>query len=130
MLLSLIPPDLTTNTQACADYIQVSSGTNAEEINNISRHAVVPIELQVTRTDDPMVFLHEKGMEKSSRNIILQAAVYDAVRKRTVIPIQKMNKECMLILHQNKEILVNNENPSRKPDPSLGIYLTADKLAQ
>ena len=30
----LISTDLTTNTQACAAYIQVSSGSEDEEINN------------------------------------------------------------------------------------------------
>ena len=53
----LRPPKLTTNTQACAASIQVSSGAKAEEINDTSRHKVAHIEVQVTRTDDPMIFL-------------------------------------------------------------------------
>ena len=35
-----------------------------------------------------MVVLQEKDSQKSSRNIILQSAVYDDVGKRTAIPIQ------------------------------------------
>ena len=53
----LRPTDFTTNTQMCASFIQVYSGDNAEEINNISRHTVAPIELQVRKTDDNMVVL-------------------------------------------------------------------------
>ena len=79
MLPPLSPPDLTTNTQECAASIQVSFGDKAEQINNILRHKVVPIELQVTRTDDNIFVLQSKDTQKSSRNIILRAA-YDAVR--------------------------------------------------
>ena len=53
----LTPTDLTPNNQACATYIQVFYGLKAEEINNIPRHTVAPIELQVTRTNDPIVVL-------------------------------------------------------------------------
>ena len=87
-----IYPKLTTNTQACAASVRVSSGAKAEEIKNISRQKVVPIKLQVTRNDDTMVVLQEKGTKQSSRNIILRDAAYEALRKRTVIPIQDMNK--------------------------------------
>ena len=52
----------------------------------------MPIELQVARIDDHMVVLQVKGMQQSSRNIILQAAVYDAAIKITSIPIQDMKK--------------------------------------
>ena len=50
-------PILTTNTQACAASIQVYYGAKAEEINDISRRTVAPIEVNVTRNDDPMVVL-------------------------------------------------------------------------
>ena len=80
----LIFPNLTTNTQACYSSIQVSSGSKAEEINNIYGQKVVPIFLQVTRNDDPMVVLREKGMQQSSRNVVLWDAAYDTVRKITV----------------------------------------------
>ena len=69
-------------------------------------------------------------MQQSSRNIILQYAVYDAVRKITVTPIQYMKKECMLILNQKKVGLVNDETFTSNPDYSSGIYLTATKVAQ
>ena len=80
------------NTQACAASIHVFYGSKAEEINNISCHTVVPIKLQVTRTDGLMVVLWAKGAQKSSRNIILRASAYDAVRKIKVTPVQDMNK--------------------------------------
>ena len=126
----LSSPKLTINTQVCAALIQVSYVYKAEYINNISRQTVAPIELQVTRTDDTMVFLRVNGTQQFSRNIILQAAASNAVRKIIVIPIQYMNKECMMMLNQNKVILVNDETSMRNPDSSLEIYLTAAKLSQ
>ena len=83
----LSPPRLTKNTQACAISIQVSSGAKDEEINNISRHAVAPIEIQVTSTNDPMVVFRAKGKKQSLRNIILQTVAYDAAVKITVTHI-------------------------------------------
>ena len=63
-------------------------------------------------------------------NIILQAAAYDTVRKRTVISIEDVNKEGMAILNQNKVRLENNETSMSKPDSSSGIYLTTSKVLQ
>ena len=57
-------------------------------MNNISRHTVGPIEIQVTMTGDPMVFLRQKVTKYLPRNILLNAAAYDAIRKPTVLPIQ------------------------------------------
>ena len=42
----LIPTNLTTDTQACADSVQVSSGPKAEEISKISRHTVAPTDVE------------------------------------------------------------------------------------
>ena len=58
------------------------------KINNISRHIVGPIEVQVTKTDDTMVGIREKGAQQSPRNIILWAGVYNYVRRQIVPPIQ------------------------------------------
>ena len=88
MLLLLIPHELTINSQACAASIQVASEPPAKEINNRSCPKVAPIELQVTRNDDPMVVLQAKGMQQSSRNTILRYAAYGAVIKGTAIPIK------------------------------------------
>ena len=41
-----------------------------------------------------------------------------------------MKKEYMMTIHQKKAILVNDKKSRRNPDLSLGIYLTADKVAQ
>ena len=90
--LSPLRPHSTTSTGVCAASLQVSSGDKNDEINKISCCTFAPIEVQVTSTDDPMVVLYSKGRQKLSRNIVLQAAAYDAVRKGTVIPIQEMNK--------------------------------------
>ena len=76
-----------------------------------------------------MVFLQENGSQQLSRNVVLRAAAYDAVKKKTVIPIQEMKKECMIILLQNKVRLVNDVTSMGNPDSSLGIYLTTDKVA-
>ena len=80
-LLPLISTDLTTNNQSCAASVQVSYGSKAEEINNMLRQTVAPIELQFTGTDDTMVFLQAKGAQQSARKDILWDPVYDAVRK-------------------------------------------------
>ena len=77
-----------------------------------------------------MVVLQGKGSQQSSRNIVLIYAAYDDTIKRTVIHIQEMKKECMMILKQNKVRLVNDEKSRRKPDYSSGIYLTASKVLQ
>ena len=119
-LLTLSPTELTMNNQACAASVQVSSGEKAEEINNISRHTVAPIEVQVTRTDYPMVVLQEKGSQKSSRNIVLQAAAYDAVTKKNVTPIQEINIGFTMMLQQKKVILENDVTTWKNPHSSFG----------
>ena len=77
-----------------------------------------------------MVVIQEKGTQQSLMKIILQAAAYDTVRKRTVISIEYVNKEGMAILNQNKARLENNETSISKPDSSSGIYLTTAKVLQ
>ena len=56
-LLFLSPPNLTTNTQACAASTQVPSGSKYEETNEISSIIVAYIEVQETRAGYPMVVL-------------------------------------------------------------------------
>ena len=70
------------------------------------------------------------GGQQSPRNIFLQAALYDAVRKRTNIPIQETKKEFMMILQQNKGRLKNDATSRRNPDLSSGIYLNATNVEQ
>ena len=81
-------------------------------------------------TNDPMVLLWTNGSQQSSRNIILWAAPYDAVRQWTIIHIQVTKREYSTILHQNKLISDNDVTTRNNPDSSLGIYLTATKVAQ
>ena len=77
-----------------------------------------------------MVVLQAKGTQKSSKNIILQAAAYEAVRKIKIIPIQDTKKGCMVILNKNKVRLLNDETSMSKTDSRMRTYLTADKVAQ
>ena len=91
-LQPLNPTYFIKNTLACAASIEVSSGAKAEEINNVSFHAAEPTDVQLTRTDDTIVVLRAKCTQQSSRNNILQAAAYSAMRKQTVLNIQEMNK--------------------------------------
>ena len=77
--------------------------TSSKGINLIAEDTVAPIQLEVTRTNDPMVIIQAKGStQKPSRNILLRAAAYDTVRKRTVLPLQKMKRETTMIHHQKK----------------------------
>ena len=72
------PPIMITNTQAMVASVQTSSKT----INKIAEDTVAPIQLQVTRTNDPMVIIQAKGRtQQPSRKIILRAAAYNRVRK-------------------------------------------------
>ena len=98
-LLPLSPTTMLTNTQACVSSLQTSS----KVINHISGDTLAPIKLQVTSTNDPMVIIREKdSTQQPSRNILLRAAVYDTVRKRTVLPLQEINRETMMIIQQEK----------------------------
>ena len=88
-LLPLSPPNMITNTQAMVSSIQTSS----KGINWIEEDTLAPIQLQVTRTNDPMVIIRMKGStQQPSRNILLRVAAYDTVRKRTVLLLQDMKR--------------------------------------
>ena len=70
------PPPLslnyfTTNTQAYFASVQVSSGYKDKEIYFIECHNIAPIYVEEVRTYDPIFFLQEKGIQKSSSTIIL-----------------------------------------------------------
>ena len=58
------------DTQTCAASIQVYYGSKAEEINKISIHTVAPIDLQLTRTNDPIFSLRAKGSQQLSSKIV------------------------------------------------------------
>ena len=122
-LLPLSPPNMITNTQAMVASVQTSS----KGINQISEDTLAPIELQVTRTNDPMVIIRAKGStQKPLRNILLRAAAYDTVRRRTILPLQEMKRETMMILKNLKVKLANEDTNTRgNPNSKSGIYLTA-----
>ena len=67
----LSPTNLTTKDQAYAASIQFSSVPNAKEINGIVCHTVANICAEETITDNPMIFLLAKGIQKDSINIVL-----------------------------------------------------------
>ena len=127
-LLPLSPSNMITNTQACVASVQTSS----KVINQISEDTLAPIKLQVTRTNDPMVIIRAKGStQQPSRNILIRAAAYDIVRKQTVLPLQEMKRETMMIPKKRKLKLSNEDAKTRRnPNSTLGIYLTAVKGAQ
>ena len=52
-LLPLSPPNMITNTQAMVAYVQTSS----KGINKIAEYTVTPMQLEVIRTNDPMVII-------------------------------------------------------------------------
>ena len=98
-LLPLSPPNMITNTQACVASLQSSS----KGIKQISEDSLAHIQLQVTRTNYPMLIIRVKvSIQQPSRNILLWATAYDTVQKRTVLPLQEMNRENMMILKQKK----------------------------
>ena len=70
-LLPLSPPNIITNTQAMV----ASAQTSSKGFNFIAEDTVAPIQLEVTRTDDPMVIIRAKGStHQPSRNILLRIA--------------------------------------------------------
>ena len=88
-LLSLSPPNVITNTQACVASVQ----TSPKGINKILEDTLAPIKLQVTSTNNPMVIIQAKGItQQPSRNILLRSAAYETVRKRTSLPLQEMKR--------------------------------------
>ena len=99
-------------------------------MNYIPCCTVAPIKLQEVGTDDSMVFLQGKGIQQPSRNIPLQGAAYDAMRKQIVMPIREMKRECMMKLHEKKVRLENDVTTKNNPDSILRIYPTIAKISQ
>ena len=86
----------------------------------------------MTRTNDHMVIIRAKvSTQQPQRNIILRAAAYDTVHKRTGLPLQEINRETIMI-HQQKKVKLSDKdsNTRSNPNSTSGIYLTADKVAQ
>ena len=61
-----------------------------DEIGQILKASIAPIEMEEFRTTKPMVILREKGRCRSSSNLLIRAAAYDTVRTRTVLPIHQI----------------------------------------
>ena len=106
--------------------------TSSKGINWIAEDTVAPIQLEVTRTNDPMVIIRAKGStQQPSRNILLWVAAYDTVRKRTVLPLQEIKRETMM-MHQQKKVNLGDEDANTRINlnSTSGIYITAAKVTQ
>ena len=79
-----------------------------------------------------MVIIRARGSNlQPPRKILLQAAAYDTVRKRTVFPLQEMKREFIMMVKQKKVKLANEDTTTRRnPDSTSGIYLVAVKVAK
>ena len=80
-----------------------------------------------------MFYPQAKGIQQSSRNILLKAAAYDTVRKRDIYPLQETKKKHMEILDKNKarpENYESNITTRNTPDSTSGIYLATAKVPQ
>ena len=64
------------------------SVTKPEEIEEIDRASMIPVEFSTIITADPMIIQIAKG--RLSRNLLIRAAVYDTVQQRTILPIKEM----------------------------------------
>ena len=74
-LLPLRPHNMITNTQACV----ASTKTSSKGIIQFAEDTLAPIKLLKTRTNHPMVIIHEKvSIQELSRKILLWAAAYEA----------------------------------------------------
>ena len=89
-ILPLYPPGIGTNHRACLAYNQQSNREEDDEIGQIAKASIAPIEMEEFRTTKPMVILREKGRCRSSSNLLIRAAAYDTVRTRTVLPIHQI----------------------------------------
>ena len=103
-IFPLSPPNMIINTQACVASVQTSS----KGINHIAADTILPIKLQVTSTNDPMVLIRSKGgTQQPLRTILLWAAAYDTVQNQTFLPHQEMKRETIMILKYKKVKLEN-----------------------
>ena len=93
---------------------------------------LAPIQLITTRTNGPMgIILVKVSTRQPPINILIWALACDMVRKRAVLPLQEMNNELMMVINKKKTKLVNKDTKtSGNPDSTLGIYITAVKVAQ
>ena len=74
-LTHLSPTNMITNTQACV----ASTQTSSKGIIQFAEDTLAPIKLLKTRTNHPIVIIHEKfSIQELSRKIILWAAAYEA----------------------------------------------------
>ena len=106
--------------------------TSSKGINWIAEDTVAPIQLEVTRTNGPMVISRAKGSnQRPPRKILLRAAAYDSVHKQTFLPLQEIKRETMMINQQKKVKLADEDANTRSNlNSTLGIDLTTDKVAQ
>ena len=94
-------------------YVQTSS----KGINKIAEYTVTPIQLEVISTNDPMVIIWAKGSTKQPPgNFLLRMAAYKRVQKRTVLSLQEMKREFIMIVKQ-KKVKLENEDTTTRSNP-------------
>ena len=59
-----------------------------DDMKVIAKDIISLEDIEEIGTTDPMVVLGEKGINITPRNFLLRAAVYDAFRDCTVLPLQ------------------------------------------
>ena len=128
-LFPLYPLYIDTNHQACLAGTQQSNKEKSDEIGQIAKAGIAPIEMERVITTDPMVILRYKGRCKASSNLLIRADTYDTMRIRTVLPLhqiktveREMKRQRMV--HMNN-IPVGDGGCRMNPEYSSGIYTTA-----
>ena len=78
-----------------------------------------------------LIIIAKGSTQQPSRNILLQEEAYDTVHKQTVLPLQEIKRETMMI-HQHKKVKLGDEDANTRINlnSTSGIYLTAAKVAQ
>ena len=97
------------------------------------KESVAPLGIKVPRITNRMFIIRQKGVQKSSRNILLCGVTYDDMYQRTILPVHNIMKDESNIWKQNKVRLgkAQNEGGSRmNPNLSSGFYMTAVKEAE
>ena len=68
---------------------------------------MAPGGVEAIRTTDPMVILRAKGI--LPRNLVIQAAAYDTVQHRKILPIQEMKAADMEVRKRRMSRIPNRD---------------------
>ena len=84
--------DIVANRQSCLAGTQIPNRDKADEIGDIAKASIAPIDMEEFRTTDPMVILREKLRGRSPRNFLIGSVAYDTMRNRTVLTLHQIKK--------------------------------------